>query len=724
MITRQTFSIFYLFTFLLCNIYLYAQLPQFTTPPVLFDPPLSSRIANYDVDVRLDTDKKLLAGKEMLTWKNTSSDEITELQFYLYLNAFRNNRSTFMIEAGRRYWGVPENEDGWGYIEINRMVLLDREHFRDNPKGFRHLIFRNSQIPPDLDLTGKMEYIQPDTPEHIYDKTVLRVTLPEPLLPGDSLRLWIDFTAKLPEPPYARTGAEKEFYMVGQWFPKTGVYTERGWNCHQYHTNSEFFADFGVYNVWITVPEKNIVGATGIRVGEPLKNDDSTATHYYHAEDVHDFAWTTSPEFVEFKGRTQDVDIRALMQPDHAAQGPRHVEAAKVAIEYFQNWYGDYPYPNVTVVDPRRGAGETGGMEYPTLFTTETFYGIPEGIRIPEMVVIHEFGHNYWHGMVASNEFEETWLDEGITNYCEIQIMNDYYGPNGDLIDFLGIKVNDRQYQRFAYIFAPDLDPTVRKAWEYYSGTSYGVNSYDKPAMMLTTLQNYLGRETMNRIMRAYFERWKFKHPHSQDFIDVANDVSGQNLSRFFERALYTNDVLDYSVDRLITRRYVPEKGFDFQFSTMEEDSMFSGFSGQNLDSLTAMEQTIDSLDTAQVDSEKTGTKPELYESVVSVRRLGDFTFPVEVEAVFENGEIIRETWDGEELWKKFRYIRPARLVSAAVDPDNKLVLDINFTNNSRAIEKRPLGINKISMRWLFWTQFLLDQPDFLNLFTAPIGFN
>lgn len=721
MITNQTFSNFFLLIFFFCCVYLYAQPPQFPDPPVLFDPPLSPRIANYDIDVRLDADKKLLAGKELLTWKNTSSDEINELQFHLYLNAFRNNRSTFMIEAGRRYRGVPDSEDGWGYMEINRMVLLNKENFSRDTKKFLNLALQNSQNLPGVDLSGAMEYIQPDTPEHIHDKTVLRVMLPEPLLPGDSLQLWIDFSAKLPEPPYARTGAKKEFFMVGQWFPKMGVYTDRGWNCHQFHTNSEFFADFGVYNVWMTVPERNILGATGIRVGEPLKNDDSTATHFYHAEDVIDFAWTTSPEFVEFKGRAQDVDIRVLMQPDHVAQGPRHVDATKVAIEYFQNWYGDYPYPNVTVVDPRRGAEEAGGMEYPTLFTTGTSYGIPEGIRLPEMVIIHEFGHNYWYNMVASNEFEETWLDEGINNYSELQIMNDYYGPTGDAIDFLGIRLNDRQYQRLGYMFAPDLDPTVKKAWEYYSGTSYGVNSYDKPAMMLTTLQNYLGKETMNRIMRTYFERWKFKHPHSQDFIDVVNEVSGQNLNHFFEQALYTNDVLDYSVDRVSTREYIAEKGFDFQFSTTEEDSMFPE---ESADTLAGTEQTGDSLDTAQVDSGESKEEPKLYQSVVSIRRLGDFKFPVEVEVVFDNGEVIRETWDGEDLWKKFRYIKTARMVSATVDPEKKLVLDVNFTNNSKAIEEHSLGTNKLSVRWLFWMQFLLDQPDFLNLFTAPIGFN
>jgi hypothetical protein len=597
---------------------------------------------------------------------------------------------------------------------------LNGENSGDDLIFFRSLVSRPFQDIPGLDLTAAAEYIQPDNKAHIHDKTVLRLPLPKPLSPGDSVQLFIDFTARLPEPPYARSGVLKEFYMVGQWFPKTGVYTAEGWNCHQFHTNSEFFADFGVYNVWITVPEENVVGATGIQVGQTLNNSDGSATHFYHAEDVHDFAWTASPEFVEFKGVSQDVDIRVLMQPDHIAQGPRHVEATKMAVEYFQNWFGDYPYPNVTVVDPRRGASVTSGMEYPTLFTVGTSYGIPEGIRWPEMVIIHEFGHNYWQGMLASNEFEETWLDEGICNYSEMQIMNDYYGPSGDLLDFMGIKLNDIQFQRFAYISAPDEDPVVRKSWDYYSSRSYTINSYNKPALMLTTLQNYLGQEIMSRIMRTYFEKWKFKHPASRDFVAIVNEVSGLKLTSFFNQALYTNGILDYSVDRVFSRPYISPKGYDFEFFPGEADSTAGP---AMIDSLTDSTELFYSEDTSQMDSIGE-EEPELYYSGVNIRRLGEFRFPVEVEVVFEDGEVVRETWDGQELWKKYRYIKPARLVSAVVDPENKLLLDINFTNNSKAIKKRSPGTHKLSIRWMFWMQFILDQPEIFNLLTAPTGFN
>ncbi|HEX9975334.1 MAG TPA: M1 family peptidase, partial [bacterium] len=253
--------------------------------PVIFKTPLSPRIASYDIDVRLDAEKNLLHGAEKLTWFNKSQDRITELQFHLYLNAFRNTKSTFMIESGGSHRGYKIDDDGWGFIEVDKILLSSGE-----------------------DLTDQLEFIHPDN-DDLEDKTVIRVPLPRPLLPGRSITLDIDFTAKLPEPPFARTGTKKEYFFVGQWFPKIGVNIDGAWNCHQFHRNSEFFADFGVYDVHITVPKENIVGATGIEV-EVTDNDDGTATHFYHAEDVHDSALTTSPELIEVTGKSQDVDIR------------------------------------------------------------------------------------------------------------------------------------------------------------------------------------------------------------------------------------------------------------------------------------------------------------------------------------------------------------------------------------------------------------------------------
>ena len=666
---------------------------QLIAQPVLFKQPLSPRIANYDINVQLDTEKQLLAGQEILTWYNKSPDTITELQFHLYLNGFRNTTSTFMKESGGSHRGNKIDDDGWSYSEINKITLSTGE-----------------------DLTEQMEFIQPDD-NYEYDKTVFRLPLPHPLAPGRSIILNIDFTAKLPQPPFARSGAKEEYFFVGQWFPKIGVYFKGKWNCHQYHRNSEFFADFGTYDVRMTVPEKNILGATGIEV-EVKNNGDGMATHYYHAEDVHEFAWTTSPDFVEITGKAQDVNIRVLMQKDHAYQGQRHLDAAKVAVEYFQNWFGDYPYPNLTVVDPRRKAMGSGGMEYPTLITAGTLYGLPEGLRIVEMVIIHEFGHNFWYHLVASNEFEEAWLDEGINTFSECQIIDDYYGPDGSMIDFWGIKMNDLQAQRGQYIFFTDFDPILKNAWDFYSNGSYAVNSYQKPSLMLATLQNYLGKEMMRKIMRTYFERWKFRHPQTRDFIDVANDVSGQDLNWFFDQALFTNAVLDYSVRSVFTREVKEDKGYDFTLSVLEEDTTKVE---TETDTSVLKDSLNETKDTDSSDSIKK-EKPKIYYSGVNIRRLGDFQFPVDIEVIFANGDTIRERWDGKDLWKKFRYTKPTKLISATVDPDNKIPVDINFTNNSRTIKMQKIGINKLSVRWLFWMQFLLDQPDFINLLSGVTG--
>jgi len=648
--------------------------------PIIFEKPLSPRIANYKIDVKLNTEEKRIYGSETLTWHNKSSDLIDELQFHLYLNAFRNNKSTLFEESGGELRGQGIDEDGWGFIEVTKIALAD-----------------------DGDLTDKMEFIQPDD-DYTNDKTVFRVPLTKPIRPGDSVVVNIEYFAGLPTPPI-RVGYKEEFFFAGQWFPKIGVYIDNAWNTHQFHAMTEFFADFGVYDVRITVPDNNIVGATGIEVSV-TDNGDGTATHYYHAEDVHDFAWTASPEFVVFNDRARDVDIRILLQPDRVAQVDRFIQSTKASIEYMQDWIGDYPYPNLTVVDPRRGAMNAGGMEYPTLITAIGIYSMPDNIRFIEMVIAHEFAHNYFYGLVASNEFEEEWLDEGFTTYSDNKIMTGVYGPPDDFVELLGMKISNPQMTRFQYRGTPDMDPLVRNAWELYSEGSEASIPFGKSGVMLLTLENYLGEETMNKIMRTYFERWKFKHPKTQDFVDIANEISGQNLNWFFDQALYKESVLDYKVRYVFTKKVEEDKGYDFTLNPYEEKSE-SGESGDIEEPANEeAEMKDDSSDSADSDTSET-----MYRSGVNLQRVGEFIFPVELRVVFENGDTIDETWDGKDKWKKFRYTKPSKLVSAEIDPDRKIPLDVNLTNNSLTVEPQGNGLLKLSSKLLFWVQVLFEEP-------------
>jgi hypothetical protein len=639
---------------------------------IIFPQPLSPRIANYTISVSLDAEKKMLHGKETLQWLNTSKDRISELQFHLYLNAFKNSKSTFMTESGGQLRGDRMQAGGWGWIDVTSMSVRDGE-----------------------ELTSKMEFIHPDD-DNAQDQTVFKVLLSKPVRPNETITLDINFTAKLPA-VFARTGYSEDFFMVGQWFPKIGVYEPAGmryatkgeWNCHQFHANSEFYADYGVYDVDMTVPKNYVLGATGI-LGHESTNGDTTKTYFYHAEDVHDFSWTASPLYKVVEGQWKHVKIRLLIQPDRLkGNAERYIQSAKAALAYFDEHVGKYPYPNLTIVDPQWGAGGAGGMEYPTLITGGSLWAIPDGIRLVELVTIHEFGHQYFYGLVGSNEFEEAWLDEGITQYYETRIMDATYGPKTSAIDFLGFHMGDFELTRSGYtgLDDPKIAPTYAHAWDYRAG-GYGSMTYNKSATFLTTLQRMLGNDTMDEIMKTYFERWKFKHPCSRDFIAVVNEVVhkrlgdkfGKDMNWFFDQVLYGTDVCDYEMASVTNRPVFGTRGL------------------------------IDSAGSKITPREPYDPKKAtVYESRIQVNRLGEVKMPVDVLVHFDDGKEVREHWDGQARWKQYSYTGTEKAVWAVVDPDNVLTIDIDVNNNSKTTEPVSQPIWKYTVKFLFWMQNVLQ---------------
>jgi len=585
--------------------------------------PLSQRLVYYQISVRLDTDKKMLYGDEVVSFLNNSEDPLPELYLHLYWNAFRNEESYFIQQSpglGRRL----KELNGWGWVDIKSFRILDG---------------------PDL-----MEDLQ-------IEDTVLKVILPEPLLPQQTIKLSIKFESKIPKGA-VRAGYIRNNYFISQWFPKMAVYFDGEWKAFQYHPNSEFFADFGVYEVEITLPSNYVMGASGILV-EERDSSDGTKTLHFHGEDIHDFAWTADPDYRIARDQYGDTEIIFLYQPYHEDQVDRHLYAVKSAMDYFHYWLASYPYPRITVVDPSYGS-VCGGMEYPTLITAGTFWALNKllpGLLMAELVTIHEFGHQYWYGMVANNEFEEAWLDEGINSYAEVKIMDATYGQETSALQWDGVKMGDRLFQRLSYLLTSQRDPIYTRSWEFYDRASYGGNVYNKAALMLLTLENLLGEETMNRIMSTYFERYQFKHPKTEDFIAVVNEVADRDMSWYFDQLLYGTGVVDYA--------------------------------------------------TASLSSEEDEEK-ELYLSKVRVERLGEVVLPVEILVSFENGEEVRELWDGRKRWKEFTYRKKEKLLSAQVDPEQKILLDINFLNNSQTMEYQARGVNRLAAKLLFWWQSIL----------------
>ncbi|MFA7418240.1 MAG: M1 family metallopeptidase [Melioribacteraceae bacterium] len=655
---KQTTLVFTAFVFLLF----------FFTSKIISEQ-LSSRIVSYRISAKLDVEKKMVLGNEFLKWKNTSRDIITELQFHLYLNAFKNSSSTFMKESGgvHRSSSIGGNkEKDWGWIDINSIKRVDG-----------------------ADLTKQIKFIQPDDGNKD-DQTVISVGLDKPLRPGEEIELEIKFTSKLPK-IFARTGFVNNYFLIGQWFPKIGVYEypgiryaeKGGWNCHQFHSNSEFYADFGVYDVDITVPSSFVVGAVGL-LQYAKKNNDGTTTHHYRAEDVVDFAWTTSPDYKVVYDQWKHVKIKVMLQPEHLDQADRHINSAKVGLEFFDKNLGRYPYANLTVIDPPIYAMGAGGMEYPTFITAGTLWNLPVGVRAVEMVTIHEFGHNYFMGLLASNEFEEAFLDEGFNQYFETRAMDEAYGLKTGMMDFLGFKIGDFELTRQGYVGMknPKIAEIFRKAWEYPQG-GYGSLTYMKTAVMLKTLEGLIGLEAMNEIMKTYYTRWAFKHPCVKDFIAIANEVVvkihgrkfGDNLNWYFDQVLYGSDICDYEL-------------FDIKNSEIEKQNGVFGNSVQK----------------KFEDGNKRG-EGKKYKSSVVMHRKGEVVLPLEVLITFDNGKKMVEIWDGKARTKEFSYEGKSKIVSASIDPFCKIPLDLNLINNSKTIEPESSVFTKYTVKFLHWLE-------------------
>lgn len=669
--------------------------------PALADPlpAQSDRLVSYTMTVRLDPDTRQLKGTQRLTWRNPSAEPVPDLWFHLYLNAFKNTKSTFYRESGGQLRGDQAARDSWGWVDITSL-----------------------KTETGIDLTKQLTFEQPDDGNKD-DQTVARILLPEPVAPGATVTLDVEFTSKLPQ-VFARTGFKHDFYLVGQWFPKLGVYEPAGmrgreasgWNCHQFHASSEFYANFASYDVAITVPASYKVSATGERK-EERTNNDGTATYRYVQDDVHDFAWTADPDYIVVKatfsatkdvtaaeyqqvaallGRTldevmlSDVEITVMLQPDHAPQAERHVTSAKDALKWYGLWYGRYPYKVLTVVDPQPGAGGAGGMEYPTFITAGTnviFNRWPfDKVRGLEMVTIHEFGHGFWYGLVANNEFEEAWLDEGINSYSTGKVMDVAYGRDRGMIEFLGIKAGETDILRASNSPTSIYNRVIARAWDYTPTGAYGFYSYQKPEIALRTLEGYLGEQTMARVMRTYHERWRFRHPRSEDFFAVANEVSGQDLNWYFDQVFRGTEVVDYDVATATSAAVPQPRG------------VFDSASGR----------TTVSEEDARKAAEEARKKGQQYETTVVVRRKGGAYFPVEVAFKFEGKPVERVKWDGRDRTKTFRFTRAERLEWADVDPDRKIALDVNWLNNGRRVEGDSRAATVWSSRWLFFVQNLL----------------
>jgi len=614
--------------------------------------PMSQRIVHYEIDAKYDAAKHTVDATEVLTYHNLTGQALDHFPFHLYQNAFQP-KATFVRDAklmGSRDTGYTSWDDkDYGSEEIKTIEVVGQG-----------------------DLTKNLQYIAPDDGNKD-DKTVIDLHVAKPIAPNAFVQFKIAFQTKFPE-TQARSGWKRDFLLGGQWFPKVGVWWHGAWNCHQYHNTTEFFADFGVFDVKLTVPQYEVIGASGIETGS-INNPDGTKTVTYHADDIHDFAWTVSPRYKvresTYQAQMGPVKLRFLMQPAHWSQAERHELIVRETLDRFEKWYGPYPYKSLTVVDPEPDSA-AGGMEYPTFITGDSSWFMPQGMHLPELVVEHEFGHQYWYGMVATNEFEDAWMDEGINSYTEVKVLDSILGKNTTILNLAGATYGEREEQRDGYIGVADRDAIAEKAYDYYNSNSYGGITYGKTASVLLTLEGVIGEDTMAKAMHVYFMKYRFTHPTKEDFLKTIEEVSGKDLRWYFNQAIYGTQVFDYEVSQA--------ESFPTDWYQENKDK----------DKKTA---------------KKGGKDDTVYQSYVALHRKEDFIMPVEVEIKFDNGEKVREHWDGQGRWIRYSYQKKAKVVSAEIDPDHTVQLDRNDFNNSYVVEPNTKPTTKVSNYFQFLTQ-------------------
>ncbi|GAE09278.1 hypothetical protein JCM10914_5633 [Paenibacillus sp. JCM 10914] len=582
-------------------------------------PALSDRLVEYHMDVRYEPQENKLIGKQTLTWTHPGKKSVNELYFHLYPNAFASSDTTFMKESGGRLRSDPMPDNGFGSMTITDVKTTEG-----------------------VSLTHRLQFVQPDD-GNIKDHSLAKLRLQRPIKGGESITVHMEFEVELPK-IFARMGSTDNFVMAGQWFPKISVYEpaglrgreDEGWNLHQYHGNSEFYSNFGIYSVRIRVPENYIVAATGFPT-KPAQKADGEKVYQFYADDVHDFAWSASPDFVTAEEAfsapgVPGVRIKLYLDPLHKDLKERYFDAARSALANFGKWYGTYPYSTLSIVVPPESGNGAGGMEYPTLVTAFGAKNDSPGYEL-ERTVIHEIAHQYFYGMIANNEFEEAWLDEAFATYAEEKVMEKEYG------------ITSNTAAQGASITSPA--PLKLESWKYDSHEHYALNVYTRGKLVLQGIERQVGLKTMNKILFTYANKFRFKHPTTTDFQQVVEQVTKQSWQAYFDQYVYGNQMADVAIDLINTKNI--------------------------------------------------GT-PDIpkYESTVKITsKNGDVT-DVPILFAFEDGKLLERNWSGQDGKVTYTLKYNAPLSWAMVDPKYSMVLENKHINNYLKADMDP----KVVTRW------------------------
>lgn len=498
---------------------------------------------DYTIHVQLDDQKHTLQGEVSIIYTNHAPQPLTEVWMHLWPNAYKDHRTALARQLLRngssRFYFSSEEEKG--YIQ-----QLD---FKVNGDKVRWEV-------------------------NVAHQDIARIVLSEPLAPGKTITISTPFLVKIPG-DFSRMGHVGQSYQISQWYPKPAVFDQYGWHAMPYLDQGEFYSNFGKYDVYITLPENYVVGATGtiisekekLFMAEKIKETESMNGNYekdasfpesaanlktihFQADQVHDFAWFADKRYHVRKGQAKlasgkIVDTYCYYINKDAQYWHKGVDFVTRAVEFYSEVVGEYPYPQASAVYGALSAG--GGMEYPMI----TVIGDVSSERALDEVITHEVGHNWFYGILATNERDHPWMDEGFNSYVDHRYSRKYYGD----VTLLGLpkfirKSTNYEEGLLGYTIFADrhLDQPTSTTSELFTSLNYGLIAYEKTALATRMLQYALGTDTFDIALRNYYEQWKFKHPYPEDIKTSFEKSTGKNLDWFFDGLMKSNKTIDYAV--------------------------------------------------------------------------------------------------------------------------------------------------------------------------------
>ncbi len=475
----------------------------------------------YKMNIDMDVSDNTFDGEQWLTFTNNSPDTITEVFYHLYFNAFQPES---MFDNRSRHIQDPDGR------------VKDRIYHLDNSEVGYHEILS-------IEQDGRAV-------NYGIQQTIMKVELQRPIPPGDASVFHMKFHSQVPL-QIRRSGRDNVNgveYSMSQWYPKLAMYDENGWHPTPYVAR-EFYAEFGNFVVNITIDKDYVIGGTGIltnpeEIGhgyapEPQGRQSNKITYKFFAENVHDFAWAADPDFVhDIVELDNGMPVHFFYQED--ADNIQHwkqlEQDAPAYFDFMSSHFGEYAYPQFSVIE----AGD-GGMEYPMCTFMVGAGDEYEGFL---GLFVHEATHNWYYGMIGTDESSYPWMDEGFTTFAEDEFMAEFLGKEN---------IHSTTYQRYGMLLnSPAFEPMSTPGDHFNYNFAYSISSYYIVSMFLNQLRGVIGEDVFWSGMMRYYDEWKFKHPDPNDFLRVMERESGMVLDWYLAYWVYQTKRCDYGIDTVL----------------------------------------------------------------------------------------------------------------------------------------------------------------------------